>query len=422
MKKSDAMEKSVVAAIQAGDFKSAAKQCMVMAKQSTDDGETWQMAAQLSNQAQLPNQAAQCFGCGARALAIQQKIPQAINMMKQYGDYQYEKDDLKACRYFFRVCRIGKGVDCAICHDQPDPVCQLLRDHPFWRTLPDALLDILLKSAHIQGYTTGAYIAKEGTEANTVYLVAQGAVSPSFDEGSNSHTIESIQVGDVFGELPFYHQHDYLDQDLSHYIYSFVATVDCKIIEIPVPVLKKLCHHFPQLEAWMKEQHMSHAFEYMLTNIPFFAHLKAKVIHQISHEMQLIHVADGVTIFQQDETKNLDLFILKSGWVRLNYTWQNREYHLCTLKVGDVFGDLGLLKGIRKVTARAITNVELIRWSEVEFKRAYSEHDGLLYLIVESMNRYQSVIDNIHQHAYNSSTPLSPANHDQLLHGRMMLT
>ncbi|MDQ6979632.1 MAG: cyclic nucleotide-binding domain-containing protein [Mariprofundaceae bacterium] len=377
------------------------------------------MAAQLSNQANLPNQAAQCFGCGARSLAIQQKIPQAINLMKQYVDYQYEKDDEKSCRYFFRVCRTGKGVNCAICHDQPDSVCQLLRDHKFWRTLPDALLDVLLESSCIRQYATGAYIAQEGDEAKMVYLVAQGSVSPCFDEGSNIHTIESIGVGGVFGELPFYQQHDHFHQGLSHYIYSFIAVVDCKVIEIPVPILKKLCDKFPQLEAWMKEQYSSHVFEYMLTNIPFFSHLNPKTIHQISHEMQLIHVADGTTIFQQDETKKLDLFILKSGWVRLNYEWNKREYHICTLKAGDVFGDLGLLKGIRKITARSITNVKLIRWSEVEFKRAYTEHDGLLYLIVESMERYQSVIDNIHQHAYNSSTPLSPANHDELLHGRM---
>jgi len=417
MEKKEKIKDAVVAAIQAGDFKLASQRCIKKAKQSNDNGELWQMAAQLSKQAGLPNQAAQCFGYGARALAIQRKIPEAINMMKQYADYHYEKNDKCPSRYFFRVCRAADGIDCALCHDQPDSVCQLLREHPFWGTLPDHLLDILLQSARISQYDAGAYIAKEGDEADMVYLVAQGSVDPCFDEGLDNQTTESIVVGDIFGELPFYQHDDHLHQGLTQHVYSFVAVVDCKIIEIPFPTLKKLCNQFPPLEKWMKEQYISHVFEHMLTNIPFFSHLKANVIHQISREMQLIHLVSGTTVYQQRETDNLDMFILKSGWVSLNYEWNNREYHICTLKAGDVFGELALLQGVRRVTARAITDVELIRWSEAEFKRIYSGHDDLLYLIVASMERYQRVIDNIHQHAYNSNTPLSPANHDELLHG-----
>jgi len=417
MEKPEAKKDPVVAAIQAGDYKLASQRCIKKAQQSTDNGELWQMAAQLSNQAGLPNQAAQCFGYGARALAIQKKIPEAINMMKQYADYHYEKNDNCPCRYFFRVCRSGEGVDCALCHDQPDSVCHLLCEHPFWGTLPDHLLDVLLQSVRINQYDAGDYIAKEGDEAEMVYLVAQGCVNPCFSDDLNHKTSESIAVGDIFGALPFYQHNDHLHQGITLHVYSFVAAVDCKIIEIPFSTLKNLCHQFPPLEQWMKDQYMSHIFEHLLTNIPFFSHLRPNVIHQISREMELVNLASGTTVYQQLETNNLDMFILKSGWVSLNYEWNGREYHICTLKMGDVFGELALLQGMRKVTARAITDVELIRWSEKEFKHIYSGHDDLLYLIVASMERYQRVINNIHQHAYNSNTPLSPANHDELLHG-----
>jgi|UPI000379EEAC CRP-like cAMP-binding protein len=415
MEKKQEEKDPVIAAIQAGDLKLASQYCIKKAQQAGDDGELWQMAAQLSNQAGLENQAAQCFGYGARALAIQKKIPEAINMMKQYVDYHYEKKDHFPCRYFFRVCRTVHGVDCALCHEQPDSICQLLREHPFWGTLPDALLDLLLKEARIHFYAAGDYIAKEKEEATAIYLVTQGRVSPSFDEGLHHHSVESIEAGGVFGDIPFYQHH--LHQGLSYHIYSFIALVDCKIVEIPFATLKKLCYQFPQLQQWMKKQHVNHLFEHMLSNIPFFAHLTPKIIHHISREMQLINFAAGTTVFQQGETINLDLFILKSGWVNLNYEWNHREYHICTLKAGDVFGELGLLQGVRRVTARAITEVKLVRWSEENFREVYAQHDDLLYLMVASMERYQRVIDNIRQHDYNINTPLSLVDHDELLHG-----
>jgi len=399
----------VIAAVQSGNFLLAAHSCVKLAQETKSDGELWQMAGQLCNQAGLSDRAAQCYSYGARVFALQQKIPQAIHMMKHYIDYHPEENEKHTCRHIFRACRNG-GIDCALCTEQPDSTCTLFRSHPFWSTFPDGLLGAFLRSIYVQQFTAGECIAEEGDRAGSIHLVTKGKVQPHFSDAIGNNPVSTIASGGICGEIPYH-------LGLKHRVYSLVAVEDCDVIEVPYTVLRQLCEKAPAIQQWMEDQFNEHLLEHMLMNIPYFSSLPVDAIRKTCQQMELIHMPSGSTLFEQGQREHLDMYVLKSGWMSLNYRWHDREYHLCTLKAGDTCGELGILDNQRKITVRTITDVELMRWPEASFKQSYQQHYSLRDHVSASMERYKKVMENIQQHAYNPNTPLSQIDHDILLQG-----
>jgi CRP-like cAMP-binding protein len=399
----------VIAAVQSGNFVLAAHSCVKLAQKTKDDGELWQMAGQLCNQAGLSDHAAQCYSYGARVFALQYRIPQAINMMKHYIDYHPEEDEKHACRHIFRACKEG-GIDGALCSEQIDATCSLFRTHPFWSTLSDSVLTAFLRAIQTKHYAAGECIAKQGEGADCIHLVTKGAIQPCFSSALSKNHVNTIDCGGICGDIPYH-------LGLKHRVYSLIAVEDTTVIEVPYAILRQLAEKEPSVQQWIDDQFHQHLLEHMLMNIPFFTSLPTDAIRQTCQQMTLIHVPSGTTLFEQGERESLDMYVLKSGWMNLNYTWHDREYHLCTLKAGDTCGELGILDNQRKVTVRAITDVALMRWPEDAFKQSYQQHYSLRDHVSASMERYKAVMENIQQHAHNPNAPLSQIDHDTLLQG-----
>jgi len=387
----------VLAAVQSGDFLLASTTCIDLAKTAKYDAELWEMAAQLCNQADNPKQAAQCYGYSARVFIAQKKPAQAISMMKHYADLRHE-DAQQACRHLFFACRAG-GVDCNICtirNVPQDTCCKLFREGAFWQLIPDQGLATLLKESTVRRYEDGSCIAKEGQKATSFYLVSHGNIQLQCN--AVHHHKPSIDMGCICGEIPYFLQ-------LPRRIYSIIAGNDCEVVEVPYATLKKLCQQYPEIKQWIKCRFESNVLEYILANIPFFGGLTTLNLQAVCQQMETINFTAGEVIFQQDDNQHLDLFIIRSGWVNLNYEWHGRTYHLCTLKSGDVLGAVGMLEQKRKVTARSIASSQLMRWREADFKSAYTQCYQLRDNIANSMIRYQHALDTIRQYNTQSSEP-----------------
>ncbi len=388
----------VLAAVQSGDFLLASTICMDLAKEAKYDAELWEMAGQLCNQANKPKQAAQCYGYSARVFIAQKKPAQAISMMKHYADLRHEEPQ-QACRHLFFACRAG-GVDCNICtiREAPqDTCCKLFREGEFWQRIPNQGLAILLKESTVRRYTEGTCIAKEGAQATSFYLVSHGSIQLQC-RAVHDHALSTIEIGCICGDIPYYAQ-------LPQRVYSMIAGKDCEVVEVPYSTLKKLCQQHPEIKQWMKHRFESNLLEYILVNTPFFSDLSTLSLQDIAQQMQVANFTAGEVIFQQDATHDLDIFIIRSGWVNLNYEWHGRTYHLCTLKSGDMFGTASMLEKKRKVTARSIANSTLMRWPEANFILAYTQCSHLRDNIAKSMIRYQYALDKIRQHNSQSNEP-----------------
>ncbi|MDQ6975407.1 MAG: cyclic nucleotide-binding domain-containing protein [Mariprofundaceae bacterium] len=397
------MEKSkaiVLAAVQSGDFLLASQTCIALAKETKHDAELWEMAAQLCNQAGQPKAAATCYAYSARVFMAQKKPAQAISMMKHYAALSYQ-DPQQACRHLFFACRAG-GLDCNICSIREvsqDVCCMLFRNDDFWRNIPDQAVATLLKGSSVHRYADGAYIAKEGSKSTSIYLVSHGSIQLQLNAvNGGQKSLSTIHTGSVCGEISYYLQ-------WPERVYSIIAGDDCEVVEIPYQTLHKLCQQYPVIKKWMDHHFEKDILEHILANIPFFEKLETLKLYDISQQMQPKVFAAGDVVFQQDDIHDLDLFLIQTGWINLNYEWHNKTYHLCTLKPGDVFGAVAMIESKRKVTARSIAACKLMCWSESDFKAAYAQCFQLRDNVAESMARYQHALDEIRQYDPKSNAP-----------------
>jgi CRP-like cAMP-binding protein len=80
-----------------------------------------------------------------------------------------------------------------------------------------------------------------------------------------------------------------------------------------------------------------------------------------SHSKELERTyADGEVIVQEGDLTR-DMFVIRSGKVRITKQVGEREVELATLERGDFFGEMSLLESLpRDATARAIGETELL--------------------------------------------------------------
>lgn len=87
----------------------------------------------------------------------------------------------------------------------------ILAEHPFLKGLPQDLLATLTGCASNVRFDTGAFIFRQGQEANNFYIVRDGKVAVEvFAPQRGAITIDTLGAGDVLGWswlIPPYHWH-----------------------------------------------------------------------------------------------------------------------------------------------------------------------------------------------------------------------
>lgn len=87
----------------------------------------------------------------------------------------------------------------------------ILAEHPFLKGLPPALLAELVGCAANVKFETGAFIFRQGQEANNFYILRDGKVAVEvFAPQKGAIAIDTLAAGDVLGWswlIPPYHWH-----------------------------------------------------------------------------------------------------------------------------------------------------------------------------------------------------------------------
>ncbi len=152
-------------------------------------------------------------------------------------------------------------------------------------------------------------------------------------------------------------------------------------------------------------------------NIPWFFGLERHTLLVVAKELRSVSCTAGTTLFAQGEKENLDMYIVKSGWMSINYCWRGCEYYLCTLKPGDVCGELGLLQNCHQITIRAVVDCQLLQWKESLFRQAYKRYYSIRDGCKASFTRYQKAMEKIHSNTNNALGKPLRVEHDELLAG-----
>ena len=76
----------------------------------------------------------------------------------------------------------------------------ILREHPFFGGLEPASMRLVAGCASNVHFDSGAYLCREGDEANAFFVLRQGAIALEvFAPGRGRITIQTLHAGDVLG-------------------------------------------------------------------------------------------------------------------------------------------------------------------------------------------------------------------------------
>jgi CRP/FNR family transcriptional regulator, cyclic AMP receptor protein len=77
---------------------------------------------------------------------------------------------------------------------------RILADHPFFKDLAKPHLETIVGCAANVKFDAGAFIYREGTQADHFYLVRHGKVGvETFAPGNGAMTVETVDAGEVLG-------------------------------------------------------------------------------------------------------------------------------------------------------------------------------------------------------------------------------
>jgi CRP-like cAMP-binding protein len=260
-----------------------------------------------------------------------------------------------------------------------------LRDHDLFALISDHAFDDLLPHIQVQTYQDGDMIARSGDVADALYLIAKGGILPHVDDYDQSYDLSLIGAGGICGEVPFLTGGEERTADLK-------AVGSTELAVIPYDTLKTLTATYPKVMHELDGFYQAHVLERQLALTQFFDVLTDQERKEVSQQLETVHLKGGENLFVQGESSPLDVYVVRSGWVAVNVDINGREHLMYTAKNGNVLGDGGVLENVRRLSARAVSETIVMRWSEAQYRAFYGAHDDLRYRVADRMLAYQKAI------------------------------
>ncbi len=376
-------------AVRQGDFTAAVEASSALARLEPDNIDLCLLTADMATRAGLDDQAATWYAYAARYYVDRQDIAHAVVMMKSYQKLRPEERGF--CRQLFRCCRSMDGkTQCLPLLHAEDRVCMAFRQHELFTLISDQAFDELLPALDIRSYEDGEYIARVDEPAEFLYLVAEGGVRPWVLMDGERQALAVIRDSGVCGEVPFLTGQEVRTADLQ-------AVGKTTLVCIPYTTLHELVKHYPRVRAQLDEYYQVHLLEQQLAHNGLFATLGDDQRKRVCGEMKTIHVEAGKTLFQQGSQEESGLYIVRSGWLSVNIELAGRHQLLYTAKAGNVIGETAILEKRRRFSARAVSDVVLIHWSEADYQRCYDHSGALRHCIADRLLMYQQAISDLRQ-------------------------
>ncbi len=367
------------AAISTGNLIEAAASLSELARIKGNDPEYLRMAADISLQAGLREQAAEQYLKLAHRYAENSDIAAADNAISHYEKLRPQAEHHRRKLYFLsRANGVSPGEAMALL-DEQDRALFALREHTLFQNMDTQTFDTLLSSLQRRCVADGERVIEKGEHADALFIVASGALRPVIEDNDNErYMLALIGEGEVCGETPFLTGQQQRTADV-------YAAGDTVLYVLPYRELATLVEQAPYFRKQLQQNYRLHAPERQLAMTPFFRHYLEEERRYIAAQMEIVHVAGGETLFSFGDRAPLDIFVVLSGWLGVNTVVNGREHYLCTAKRGHIIGELGLLENMRKYTVRTVSDVTLLRWPEAAVRDYFLQHESFRHQLADRL-------------------------------------
>ena len=257
-----------------------------------------------------------------------------------------------------------------------------LADLSILKLLPEEARALVVNSFVPASFPFGSVIAREGDEADALYLLVSGRARV-LKQGENGEEIplDFLQAGDTFGEMGLL--------EGGRRTATVRASGEVLALRLDRSVFDALLRLHPEVRAYFELQLKHRKLQNFFRRFPAFARLPADaVVGIVLAELQPLTVEPGGWVVREGDPPG-PLYLVEEGQLRVSRREAGRQRYLQRLGPGDYFGEISMFRGRpRAASVEALTTCRLLTLSEETFHRLLSDVPGFRAQIEEQISRY----------------------------------
>lgn len=234
-----------------------------------------------------------------------------------------------------------------------DALAQHLAQFPlFAGVVPEHLRRMLLSST-LRRLEQGEILVREGEFHERLFVILDGTVEQTASSTANDRTrILLLGPGSFHGEMAVMG-----NQEES---FTITAVLPSTVVEFPKATVFRLMREAASFKQTMDELYRRKALWTQARTAPLLASLPEAAVEDLLSKAEFRVLVPGQTVFAEGDQPG-DLFLVRTGFLRVARTFGRDERVLQYYREGDVFGGAALLyRQLQSATVAANTRAEII--------------------------------------------------------------
>jgi CRP-like cAMP-binding protein len=204
---------------------------------------------------------------------------------------------------------------------------------PLFGSLPEESLRGLIERIELVSLKEGEVLFHQGDRADTLYIVAEGAVIPIAEE-KGRRKLAVLEPGSFFGEIGLM-----TNQPRNA---TITAMVDSRLLAIDRKVMWQMIKKHPPVLQVMLRFLRDRVVDRLLRSNPFFLAFPARDRPAVAKLFRFIEARDGRVLIEEKQPAE-NLYALLSGTVQVIQMGTDGDKVLAELGPGSLFGEMSLL-------------------------------------------------------------------------------
>jgi CRP-like cAMP-binding protein/Fe-S-cluster-containing hydrogenase component 2 len=266
-----------------------------------------------------------------------------------------------------------------------DALSNHLSTLPLFRGVEASHLRRILLSVTLRRLVPGEVLCREGQFHERLYIVLDGAVQQSTTTiGRQETQILVMGPGSFHGEIAVLGN----QQEL----FTITALADSIVVEFPKAAVYRLMRESKPFETTMTELYRRRATWTQAKSHPLLSRFSVKEVESLLHEASFKVYQPGDVVYLEGSPAS-DLYIVRSGFLKVGVRHDDRERVLQYFREGDVFGGTALFfGGAQQASVTANTRAEVLAIPGHLVQRLLAAHPDIKAQLVAEATRSEAIL------------------------------
>jgi CRP-like cAMP-binding protein/Fe-S-cluster-containing hydrogenase component 2 len=266
-----------------------------------------------------------------------------------------------------------------------DALSNHLATLPLFRGVEATHLRRILLSVTLRRLVPGEVLCREGQFHERLYIVLDGAVQQSTTTiGRQETRILVMGPGSFHGEIAVLGN----QQEL----FTITAIADSIVVEFPKAAVFRLMRESKSFDTTMTELYRRRATWTQAKSHPLLSRFSVKEVESLLHEASFKVYQPGEVVYLEGSPAS-DLYIVRSGFLKVGVRHDDRERVLQYFREGDVFGGTALFfGGTQQASVTANTRAEVLAIPGHLVQQLLAVHPDIKAQLVAEATRSEAII------------------------------